>query len=61
MLKFPHVKWPELAREEPNRLNLVDSQAYYECERCRKKIRDKHKQAMLEAGEWRSASGVAPV
>jgi len=32
--------------------------AYYECEKCKGKIRDAHKPAMLRNGEWRDASGV---
>jgi len=30
--------------------------AYYECEKCKKEIQDRHKSAMVKKGEWRSTA-----
>lgn len=43
------IKWPEEAGKDPE---LVLDTAWYECEFCHGVIQDKHKLAMLQAGEW---------
>jgi phage terminase large subunit GpA-like protein len=55
-LSFPQVKWPEdLARDDYYPVRVRDS-AWYECEHCRQKIHDNHRQAMLLSGQWRADS-----
>lgn len=57
-LVFPQLKWPELP-EGVNHIKHADAieqqqLAYYECERCKGKITETHKQKMLERGVWAS-------
>ena len=47
-LEFGQIKWPEGADE-----NEAKAMAYYECKHCHESIDDRHKPAMLRAGEWR--------
>ena len=44
------IKWPEEIKNDPE---LALDEAWYECESCLGVIQDKHKLAMLRAGEWR--------
>lgn len=48
VLDFGQIKWPEGADE-----NEAKAMAYYECKHCHESIDDRHKPAMLRAGEWR--------
>lgn len=43
------IKWSEAAKTPNERKET----AYYECEHCKQKITDQHKQAMIQAGEYR--------
>ncbi len=47
-LKFPQLKWDNSLKT----LKDIELSVYYECEFCKGKIKDRHKQEMLEAGEW---------
>lgn len=55
-LKFSQVKWPEIPRDDPNRLKKIEEATHYECEHCRGRITDRHKGDMIRAGEWRTDS-----
>ena len=48
-LKFEQVKWDT----EVKSYSEVEKIAYYECEKCKKKIYDYHKPQMLEKGVWK--------
>lgn len=49
-LKFKNgIKWDANAKTADER----KATAYYECEHCRQKITDQHKQSMLRAGIWK--------
>ena len=50
-LKFAQVKWPELGKEDPDRLRRIEEEAHYECVACLGMILDHHKAGMLQAGE----------
>lgn len=45
------LKWEKNARGESEPARAFET-AWYECERCRKKIRDEHRYALLNAGLW---------
>lgn len=51
-LQFAQVKWPEIEKEDPDRLRRIEEEAYYECRTCNGVILDHHKPGMLQAGEW---------
>lgn len=56
LLLWKQVKWPDLS-DEPDRAKRAakvesDSLAFYECEHCKKPIRDHHKPRMLRRGIW---------
>lgn len=51
ILKFKQIKWPE---SSDGNKDLIRDTAYYECERCKETIHDKHKMEMLRQGEWRT-------
>lgn len=50
VLTFKSIKWPE-GMSDPS---LVVDRAWYECEKCRDKIFDYHKPAMMRAGNWKA-------
>ena len=55
VLKFEQVKWelPEgVDSSDPVAQKYARETAYYECETCKKPIRDKHKPKMLAKGKW---------
>ena len=57
-LQWKQVKWPD-TKDEPERAkraNRVETEnlAYYECEHCKKQVRDHHKPRMLIRGTWAS-------
>jgi phage terminase large subunit GpA-like protein len=53
-LVWAQVRWPKEPEPRPE-------SAYYECEHCHGRIDDKHKPAMLMAGEWRAESDFAGI
>lgn len=51
VLKFSQIKWPKNEKGEAD-TTVVRYQAYYECESCKSRIDDRHKQQMLKQGRW---------
>lgn len=50
-LKFKDVRWPKGPDGHPD-ITLARQAAYYECEKCKRRIDDRHKPAMLRGGKW---------
>ncbi len=57
-LTMTQVKWPIEHRSASGKWDLaaVRRDAYYECKHCKLKIRDYHKQRMMEQGIWRPSN-----
>ncbi len=53
-LIFEQVKWPK----ELDSLSKIEDTAYYECEKCKKKITDKYKSDMLIKGKWKGDKNI---
>lgn len=51
VLKFSQIKWPKNEIGEAD-TTIIRYQAYYECEACKSRIDDRHKQQMLKQGKW---------
>ena len=56
-LKFSQIKWPKNDEGEAD-TTVVRYQAYYECESCKARIDDRHKQQMLKHGKWEALNTV---
>lgn len=54
VLTFQRIMWPEtLDRKDPDYPTKVRDAAVYHCAACGRPIPDTHRQAMLQAGQWR--------
>lgn len=51
-LEWARVKWPDGERNPDRLRNERLGLAWYECRACRGRIEDRHKPAMLRAGQW---------
>jgi len=59
-LEWKQVKWSDAARRDTKwDLAIVAATAHYECQLCHAPIEEKHKTAMLRAGEWRPTNPLA--
>ncbi len=61
-LIWQQVKWPKL--NEKDKVKLADQiehtrLAWYECEKCKGRIDDRHKRKMVSKGKWISETGTA--
>ncbi|MCC5467634.1 phage terminase large subunit family protein [Pelosinus baikalensis] len=55
---FKNITWPK-NEDGTSDITIVRNAAYYECEKCKGRIDDRHKAAMLRAGKWKPKNKVA--